>query len=83
VRNVHILRLLTLRSYIHRVPPEMAQRWLDALLSGVRDAKARRDKEMLWETHRLSKLSYYRARAKTCYTSNIFQLFTGLLVVFR
>ena len=36
------LHLLTLRSYIHRVPPEMAQRWLDSLLAGVRDAKARK-----------------------------------------
>ena len=77
------LHLLTLRSYIHRVPPEMAQRWLDSLLAGVRDAKARKEQEMLWETHGHSKLSYYRARARTCYTSNAFQLITGLLVVFR
>ena len=77
------LHLLTLRSYIHRAPPEMAQIWLNALMKGVRDSKVRREHQMLWETHKHSMLSYYRARAKTCYNSNIFQLVTGLLVVFR
>jgi len=85
VTEVHLI-ILTVdgghnsgRAYVHRMPTDMAQTWLDSIIQGVHNAKRRRQQE---ELARHSTLSRCQNGCKMFYNSNAFQTAVALLIVF-
>ena len=69
------------KTYIHRVPEDHAQAWLEALTSAVKVAKAAAARRALEFKYGHSKYSMTRAKAFIIYRSDGFQMITTLVIL--
>jgi hypothetical protein len=69
------------KTYIHRVPEDHAQTWLEALTSAIKEAKAAAGRRALELKYGHSKYSMTRAKAFIIYRSDGFQMITTFVIL--